>query len=425
MKPPTLWTIDSGKAVCDFHKGQWKALQSRRRFVFVIAGTQSGKTSFGPWWLYREMQRHNCEGDYLAVTASYDLFKLKMLPEMRIVYEQVLGIGRWWSGDKVIEIKHPTNGFLAQRADDPMYGRIVLRSASASGGLESATARAAWLDECGQDNFSLEDWNAVQARLSLYEGRCLGTTTPYNLGWLKSEVWDRWQDGDPDVEVVNFASAMNPAFPDREQERRQRTMQDWRFKMRYLGQFTKPAGLIYSAFDPSMIVEPFPIPDDWQRIVGVDFGGANTAAVFLAENPDTGQWFVYDEMMTGDKTSAEYAREVLDRLGENVYYRAYGGSKGEEQQRRDWAMGGLGLNGPVIADVESGIDGVIALMKTDRFRVFRSASGLRDELGTYRRRLDNEGNPTDQIEGKRAFHRLDGLRYAVGGIGGGDWMTIL
>ena len=101
-----------------------------------------------------------------------------MLPEMRTVYERVLGIGRWWAGDKVIELRDPKRGFLAKRSDDPMWGRIILRSASAGSGLESATAKAAWLDECGQDNFVLEDWNAVQARLSLHEGRCLGTTTP-------------------------------------------------------------------------------------------------------------------------------------------------------------------------------------------------------------------------------------------------------
>lgn len=419
MTAPQLWTTnDKGQAVLAPHRGQAKAWRSGRRFVFVISGTQGGKTSFGPWWLYREIQRENLGGDYLAVTASYDLFKLKMLPEMRTVYENVLGIGKWWAGTKVIELRHPTKGFLAKRADDPMHGRIILRSASAGGGLESATARAAWLDECGQDNFTLDDWDAVQARLSLHEGRCLGTTTPYNLGWLKSEVYDRWQDGDQDYDVINFASAINPAFPRREQERREKTMQGWRFRMRYLGQFTKPAGLIYSAFDPSMIVEPFDIPADWDRLIGVDFGGANTAVLFLAENPDTDQWFVYDEMLIGDKTSAEYARMVRAKLPPGVSFRAFGGSKSEGQQRRDWATGGLALGEPPVPDVESGIDKVTEWLKTNKLRFFRTVRGLRDEIGTYRRKLDAQGNPTDEIADKRKYHRLDALRYAVVGGGG-------
>jgi len=419
MAQTTLWTTnDKGQAILSPHPGQARAWRSGKRFVFIIAGTQSGKTAYGPWWLYREIQR-NGAGDYLAVTASYDLFKLKMLPEMRIVFESVLHIGRWWAGDKVIELRDPKRGFLAKRSDDPMWGRIILRSASTGGGLESATAKAAWLDECGQDAFTLEDWNAVQARLSLHEGRCLGTTTPYNLGWLKSEIYDRWQRGASDVEVVNFSSALNPAFPDREQERRRKTMQDWRYRMRYLGQFTKPAGLIYSAFEPSMIVEPFAIPNEWERLIGVDFGGANTAVVYLAQNPDTQQWIVYDEQMTGDKTSKEYAQSVRANLPDGCFFTAYGGSKSEGQYRRDWADGGLVLGEPRITEVESGIDKVIEWLKDGSLAVFRSCSGLIDEFGTYRRKLDSMGEPTDKIDNKREFHRLDALRYAAIGQGGG------
>jgi hypothetical protein len=419
MRPPTLWTTNEQGQL---HRGQARAWRSLLRFVFVIAGTQSGKTSFGPWWLHREIESEQRAGDYLAVTASYDLFKLKMLPEIRTVFEHVLRIGRWWAGDKILELSHPQHGFLAKRSDDPMHGRIILRSAGSSGGLESATAKAAWLDECGQDAFTLEDWNAVQARLSLCEGRCLGTTTPYNLGWLKTEVYDRWKRGDPDIEVVNFASALNPAFPDREQTRREETMQDWRFVMRYLGQFTKPAGLIYSVLDPSMIVEPFLIPDEWERLIGVDFGGANTAALYLAQNPDTRQWIAYDEMLTGDKTSKEYAQEVLGRLPEDCSFTSYGGSKSEGQQRRDWADGGLALGEPPISDVESGIDRTTEWLKTGKLVLLRSCAGLIDEFGTYRRKLDSLGEPTDKIDNKRAFHRLDALRYSVVGAGHWDWL---
>ena len=66
--------------------------------------------------------------------------------------------------------------------------RIVLRSANAEGGLESLTGKAAVLDECGQDDFTLEAWEAIQRRLSLSRGRVLGGTTPYNLGWLKTQI---------------------------------------------------------------------------------------------------------------------------------------------------------------------------------------------------------------------------------------------
>src|SRR5205823_5064075 len=103
------------------------------------------KTSFGPWWLHREIERCG-PGDYLAVTSTFDLFKLKMLPTLCEVFEQILGIGRYWSGDRVIELCDPATGkFLARRSQDTMYTRIILRSAEAKSGLESTTSKAAWL----------------------------------------------------------------------------------------------------------------------------------------------------------------------------------------------------------------------------------------------------------------------------------------
>jgi len=413
-----LWTTDNGKARLRLHPGQARAWNSDKRFVFVIAGLQSGKTSFGPWWLYREIQRHG-PGDYLAVTASYDLFKLKMLPEILAVFEQALGIARYWSGARVLELSDPDTGqYKAVKADDPMWGRIILRSANAPGGLESATAQAAWLDECGQDGFTMEAWEAVQGRLSLSGGKVLGTTTPYNLGWLKSEQ-DRWERGDSDIEIINFPSYINPAFPKSEYDRMKNRIQAWRFTMRYDGRFAQPAGLVYNVFDSAtMTVDPFPIPTWWQRIVGIDFGGANTAILWLAENPDTHVWYVYQEWLGGGGTSAQYTKKAREGLFGAKTWKAYGGSSGEGQYRRDWTAAGFRVQEPLVSGVEAGIDRVTSLMQNDQLRVFKSCRGLLDELGTYRRKTDGEGNVLDEIVDKRKFHRLDALRYACPGIKG-------
>lgn len=407
-----LWRIEDGKLKLPFHKGQAKAWRSDRRFVFILAGTQSGKTSWLPFWLEREIrQTASPEGnnDYIATTANYDLFKLKFLPEMRQVFERLLRIGRYWSGERVIELKDPLKGFWAKRADDPMWGRIILRSAASPGGLESATAKAAIMDEAGQDEYTLETWEAVLRRLSLYQGRVCAATTLYNLGWIKSEIYDAWRDGDKDIDVIQFASVQNPAFPKAEFERARSKMQDWRFAMFYLGQFSRPAGLIYSAFTDEMLVDPFPIPADWPRITGVDFGGANTATVYLAQDPDSEIWYTYRETLEGDKSSQEHVNSTEQAL-DHIFV---GGAGSETQYRMDWEQAGLPVLEPPIKEVENGIDKVTELMKTNKFRLFRNLSGLRDELGSYRRKLDDSGNPTEEIVNKRVYHRLDALRYAA------------
>lgn len=333
---------------------------------------------------------------------------------MRQVFEHILGIGRYWAGDKIIELRNPkTRQFEARRSDDPMYARIILRSAGSKGGLESATAKAAILDEVGQDEFELEDWEAVLRRLSLSQGRICGATTPYNLGWLKSEIYDQYTNGNKDYDVINFPSTANPSFPKAEYQRAKRTMQDWRFAMFYDGRFDKPGSLIYRSFDNNMLVDDFDIPDNWPRVIGIDFGGANTASIHLAENPDNGKMYAYKETLSGGKSTSEHVEQQKKFIGNAEEYELVGGAKSETQQRMDWDDAGLFVEEPALSDVESGIDRVTQLIKEDRLRVFRSLRGLRDEFGSYQRKVDNLGNSTDEIKDKRKFHRLDALRYAA------------
>lgn len=412
----SLYTISpDGDLRLHFHVGQARAHTSKRRFVGVLAGTQGGKTSYGPWWLDKEIAECGA-GDYIAATSSYDLFKLKMLPEMQEVFENVLQTGRYWSGDKVIELRNPNTGEYTKRNGDKPWGRIILRSAAAKGGLESATAKAAWLDEAGQDEFDVTVWEAILRRLSINQGRALLTTTVYNLGWLKSEVYDRWADGDTDFDVIQFASTMNPLFPREEYERAKATMPTWRFEMFYDGKFTKPAGMIYADFEDWMVVEPFDIPKSWVRVVGNDFGGANTADVWLAQDPKEDIWYLYDESLTGDLSTPEHVNRAKKKAEGLEHVTAYGGAPGETQYRMDWRAAGFPVRQPLIGDVEPGIDRVTELIKDGRFRLFRTCKGVKDEIGKYRRELDDAGEPTEKIHDKHSFHRLDALRYAATGI---------
>ncbi len=354
------------------HRGQLSAWRDPHRFTFMIAGTQSGKTSFGPWWLWREIRRRG-PGDYLAVTSTYDLFKLKMLPEIRRVFEDILKIGRYWGSDRVLELCDPQSGrFWAKRASDPMWGRIILRSAQSEGGLESATALAAWLDEVGQDEFRLESWEAVLRRLSLSQGPVLATTTPYNLGWLKTEIYDRWIANDPDISVIQFDSTLNPLFPRAEFERARRVLPAWKFEMFYRGHFAKPPGLIYSDFDESVhLVKPFDLPAEWPRYVGIDFGAVNTALVWIAEDTARKAYYVYRESLEGGVTTREHARRALSYARAERVVGWYGGAPGETQQRLDWMAEGVPVTRPLVADVEAGIDRVISLLREKRLFFFR------------------------------------------------------
>ena len=402
-----------GKLRLHLHPGQWRAWNSRRRFVAVLAGTQGGKTSFFPHWLYREIQRRG-PGDYMVVTPTFPLLELKALPEFLKLFSDILSLGRYTAspsrrftfsdagqqrsfGDH--GIAHRTNVFFGYAADPES--------------LESATAKAACLDEAGQKRFKLGSWEAILRRLSIHQGRVLITTTIYNLGWLKRQLWDPWKAGNKDIEVIRFESIQNPAFPREEFERARSTLPGWKFDMFYRALFTRPAGLIYDAFDEGQHKLPrFALPDAWPRFLGLDFGGVNTAGLFYAQEPGTGRLFLYREYKAGGRTAKEHAEKLL--AGEPMVPITVGGSKSEGQWRDEFKAAGLPILEPDISDVELGIDRVYGVHKQGELYVFDDLAGYLDEKSTYSRELDEAGEPTEKIEDKESFHFMDAERYVVG-----------
>lgn len=400
----------------NFHRGQWKAWQSDRRFVLVLAGTQGGKTSFGPHWLYREIQRCG-PGDYLVVTPTYPLLELKALPEFLRLFDTLLQLGKYVGSPsrKFVFSEDGARRTFGERYDPLTPTTVIFGYAAEPESLESATAKAAWLDEAGQKRFKLGSWEAILRRLSLAMGRALITTTPYDLGWLKQKLWDRWKKGDPDIDVVRFDSTENPAFPQAEFDRAKRDLPPWKFDLFYRAIFTRPAGLIYDSFDERLHKVPrFAIPSTWRRYLGLDFGGVNTAGMFYAEEPESGRLFAYREYHHGGRTAKEHATELLK--GEPMIPTTVGGSFSEGQWRAEFAAGGLPVMPPSIKDVEVGINRVWAAHKADQILVFDDLDEYLAEKQSYSRVVGDDGEPTEEIEDKSSFHLLDGERYIIGWI---------
>jgi hypothetical protein len=136
----------------------------------------------------------------------------------------------------------------------------------------------------------------------------------------------------------------------------------------------------------------------------------------LAYNPDKGIFYAYRESLEGELTTKEHVQRAMGyAMAENVLQWT-GGAPSEKQQRWDWYSEGVNVVQPYITDVESGIDKVIQLIKSKRLYVFNALTGLIDELGRYSRELDERGQPTEKIQDKESFHRLDALRYVVIGL---------
>ena len=82
----------------------------------------------------------------------------------------------------------------------------------------------------------------------MMEGQVLHTTTPYNLGCLKTDIWDkRFEKG---THVETWRSIDRPGFPLERYEDERKRLPPWRFAMMYDAKFDRPAGLIYFDFLP-------------------------------------------------------------------------------------------------------------------------------------------------------------------------------
>ena len=419
-----LYYLDGETLKFRFHKYQKQAMAALERFILLLGGTQSGKTSFGPIWLHREICLRGA-GDFLAVAPTYPLMKKKMLPEFLRFFADTMHLGDYNKTDKIFTV--------SKAGEITLFGKeqetktiVYFGHAQDPDALESATAKAAWLDECGQSKFKLTSFEAVLRRLSLYMGRILMTTTPYNLGWLKQKFWDIWEAGKGalhSLRVISFPSIANPSFPRQEYERARRELPLWKFNMFYRAIFTRPAGMIYDCFkDAFHKVPAFAIPDEWPRYLGLDFGGVNTAGIFIAQEIDddkkpTGKLYAYREYHAGGKTAKGHKKALL--LGEPGLPMAYGGAGSEGQWRAEFGQAGLGVGTPPIKSVEVGINRVYGAFKAKQLFILETLPELLDELMSYARKLDDMGKPTEEIADKETFHKLDALRYIIASLRGG------
>ena len=415
---PSLWKIainETGAVKIDIipHPGQRAILTDNRRFQVMLAGTGGGKTQLLPVWMWLEMLKCG-SGDYLAVSPTIPLQNLRLIPAFIDFFETTLKVGEFKAAKRQMLVTLQTN-----KETGPIKATIFFGSAKNPESLESAVANAACLDEAGQDKFKLSAWEAILRRVGHREGRILITTTLYNFGWLKRELYDKWQAGDPDINVVQFDSILNPYYSKEEYENARSRLPLWKFNMQYRGIFTKPAGQIYSDFDESRhVIEQFTIPNHWNYHVGIDPGAVHTALIWAAHDPALKALYITTSYLEGGKTTKEHTSKAMKMPEFSKVVRWVGGAGSEQQFRDDWRAEGIHVREPEVRDVESGIDRVTALLKENRLFIFDTEQNapLIEEFRSYSRELNDSSDVTEQIQNKNEYHLLDAVRYLCAGI---------
>jgi len=172
--------------------------------------------------------------------------------------------------------------------------------------------------------------------------------------------------------------------------------------------------LVYNKFNERVCkIDRFPIPKEWPIYSGHDFGPSNPAALFLAENPGTGEFFVFHEYSPGAGFSAYQHVEEFKRIttGYNVIKRV-GGAPHEEEARQLYTAHGWPITAPKLAKVNPQIDRVIGLLELNKVFIFKDLTYILAQLANCMWELDQENKPTkNKIKDEAKYHLLACLRY--------------
>jgi len=375
--------------------------------VAAIAGTGGGKTWLSFLWLADRMERYPGYGWGYAEPTYQMLAKIILNspdPERPDLVTFLKGLV-CRDGVAFDPILHKSDKIIETKK-----GLIYLGSADNPDTLQGAAVKGYVLDEGGQ--MSLIAKQTADQRVAFQEGQVLIPTTPYNRGWLKTEIADKADN--INVHVETWKSIDNPRFPKRRYELLKNSMAHHRFSMMFNATFERPEGLIYASFNEEKCIIPrFEIPKEWYVYVGMDFGGVNTAALFIAEKPETGKLYAFREYLQGGLTAKEHAANFFNITeGMNVF-KIVGGAASEQQWRDEFIASGRFVEQPTVKAVEVGIDRVIGQHNEDNLYYFDDLALTLDDKRSYARAIDDSGLPIEKIANKERFHLIDAERYIV------------
>jgi hypothetical protein len=183
--------------------------------------------------------------------------------------------------------------------------------------------------------------------------------------------------------------------------------------------------LVLGSFNEAVCkIKRFEIPGGWPVYSGHDFGSANPAALFSAQDPGSGFLYLWSEYSPkGGRSTYQNVQEfqriivipgndpespVSPRY--NVLQRV-GGSHQEAEIRQGYTAQGWPIVEPYITRVNAQVDRVKGLMEKNKIFIFDDLYKTLEQVNSCMWVLDEMGKPTNEIKDEKKFHLLACLRY--------------
>jgi phage terminase large subunit len=194
---------------------------------------------------------------------------------------------------------------------------------------------------------------------------------------------------------------------------------------RYLnGSFEHSEGQVYPIFHEA-IVDPFPIPKNWQRIGAADFGLRDpTVLIMGAIDPEEGVIYLYNEYFETSHAVPHHAhnmKQILDEIPYGSLQKLVADPSGKRSNISDnrsifdhYAEYDIWFQ-PGDNRIEPGIAKVYAYLQLKKLKVFSSLKNTIREHVNYKykpQELRNEKN-LDEKPIDKDNHSVDSVRYMI------------
>lgn len=413
----------------------------------LSCGNQSGKTLAGAvemafhltgrypgWWVGR---RFSTPIRALVVGITYDQMRdacLRVL--LHSDDSQEIGTGTI-PKDLILDyaVKKDANGAL-----DYIYVQYVTGGASY---LRTATQGMRWEVIMGDKlhvvwgDESLEEikyYTQFLARITTTKGLIYITCTPEH-GY--TPIYHRYENERPARSYLRYGSLMEVTHLTSEEK--EMVLNRYPAHERPYRIFGKPfagSGMVYPVKESSIKELWRPPGKNWKQIIGIDFGFSTslTAIVFLAQDPDSEVWYVYDRISFTEKTPQQIVPEILKKYNEvgapiPIAWPRDGSfaerSTGIRIAELYSQLGAYmipeaaylqGADGKKTCSVEAGVQEILQMMLAGKFKIMVRdfefdvlMEPLFHELRVYGR--DDEGRIKKTISSDP--HHWDAIRYAI------------
>ena len=378
----------------ELHQAQKLIAQSSKRFIVANCGRKFGKTFYASYDMAaKAFSKNDIQIAYIA--PNYGEARDIMWSPLKRITRPI------WKGEpneSRLEIKVKTQ--------DGGESIIFLKGWEAVENLRGMEFDYLVLDEVAKYKGFWESWHEVlRPTLTPRQGSALFISTPRGY----NHFYDLYNlsKTDKDYQSFHFTSYDNPNLNKEEIEKAKQELPEDRFAQEYLADFRKTEGLVYKEFNREAHIVKVVPQYRTERILGIDFGYTNPAAVLVIDKDLEGNYWITDEWYRTGKTNIEIIEYCKSKQSNAVYPDPAEPDRIEEMRRH-----GLNIR-EVSKDIEAGISKVRELFKANKIKIHESCHNLITELESYRYpdRKPEHNEPETPI--KENDHAVDALRYVM------------